>query len=273
MSIKDFLDQIKFEGKTIDSSKLEFFKISTSKGDCVRFNGGSGSLKTVTSPSDYLDFRINTLISSDSENVYYEMSPGIIDVYLDKNNLNSYLDIIPLKLNMNAQYDIDVARTESESQLPFPHNNCTIKLDKTYLQQNCIESCIANHVQKMYNCTFPSFLTRQESNFCENKNPTLFNDIKVEFYSTCKTSCLKECEGTRFSSQVVNARVLEANVTIFKISVSDFSTLVITQIAQTSSISLISDIGGLLGISLGLSFLSFVEIFELFLHFLFIILS
>ena len=43
------------------------------------------------------------------------MTISVIDVYLDKNNLISYLDIISLKADMNLYYGIDVAKKEMKT--------------------------------------------------------------------------------------------------------------------------------------------------------------
>lgn len=273
LSIRDFIayDESYFRGSLIDMSPLEFFKITAYKGDCVRFNGGSENLETVVSPSDSLDFYIKSLIS-DTENKSYEMTSIGIDVYLDNNNLNSYLDIVPLKADMNLHYGIDVAKTESQVQLPFPYNNCTKKMAKTYLQQNCVERCIIDEVRHMYNCSLPSYFTFKASDYCKNEKPTQHQSLIEELYSSCKRSCSKECEGERFVSQIVWSRNLERNLTSFEIKVFDFSTLEITQIPKMNSFSLISNVGGLLGISLGLSLLSFVEIVDLFIEIISIIL-
>lgn len=274
LSIRDFIayDKSYFRGSLIDMSALEFFKITDYKGDCVRFNGGPENLETVISPSDSLDFKINTLISDSENNKSYEMTSIAFNVYLDSNNLISYLDIIPLKADMNLYHGIDVAKTESQVQLPFPYNNCSVRMDKTYLQQNCVERCIIDEVRDMYNCSLPSYYTFKASDYCKDEEPTKYPSLIKDLYDSCKRSCSKECEGERFSSQIVWSRELEGNLTRFEIKVSDFSTLEITQIPKMNSFSLISNVGGLLGISLGLSLLSFVEIVDLFIEIVCIIL-
>lgn len=54
------------------------------------------------------------------------------------------------------------------------------------------------------------------------------------------------------------------NTTNFWFIPNDLSLLEITQIPKTSMIDLISNIGGTLGLFVGMTFLSFVEILDLF---------
>jgi hypothetical protein len=67
----------------------------------------------------------------------------------------------------------------------------------------------------------------------------------------------------KFSSQQGETEWNVNNQTHLSFSSSDFSFLKITQIPKTSPFSFISaDIGGALGLFMGISFLNFIEMFE-----------
>lgn len=155
---------------------------------------------------------------------------------------------------------------------------------------NCIEKCINKEIRDKYNCSIPSYYRVNDLEPCggelQNYEVNHFNtyppseyfenhvinigNLTTEFLNTCEKGCSKECYSVLFNTQVISSK--STSDTKFTFSFSDFSTLNITQIPKMNVFSLISNIGGSLGLFIGISFLSFVELLEFFFDLVFIFL-
>ena len=236
------------------------------------------------------NYRINILSSLTIFSFNYILYGHIhkeAEVYILDNYLNSYLNIDPLRLDLEKNHLISFTKAETEKKLPYPYNDCVDHENKTYRQENCIEQCLNVKIGDKYNCSIPSFYSIKgleecggvllpyqynNSNYKDPDSIAYENHVDFikrlisEFDSICRSQCDKECESILFNKQVITTFG-----NFFEFSYSDFSTLSITQIPKTDDFSLVSSIGGLLGLFVGTSMLSFAEILEFFIEFLVII--
>lgn len=151
LSIPSIEDLISYQGSTfkrvpLKSDQLEFFKIPKRTEDCVRFNGfgaNKAELEIVDEPLDSLSIEFQTVPSVQFDIEHFQS-------YIGDNYLNSFLDSLPLDFNPVSKpgnsFYITVAKTDTETKLGEPYNQCNDSLDLTYRQYNAIELCINKEV-------------------------------------------------------------------------------------------------------------------------------
>ena len=284
-SIKDFIDFSKshFDGVPLNVSHLEYFDIPHRYGSCVRFNGlKMNETLTIKSSSEVLEvvFNINVSVSTSkfiqNRNSYF--------FYVKDYHFNSFVNTEKFRAKVGRSYFININKAYIEKKLGEPYNNCLKSLEKTYHQENCIDKCINRKIKNTYNCSIPGYYMVNDVEICQrpkefnnvyeyaNDRYTYFNNmdsiygdylekLSIEFLEQCEVSCPKECESSKFGVQS-QISTIDLGSSELYLSISDFSTLDITQIPKMSSFDLLSSIGGTLGLCIGISLLSFVEIFE-----------
>ena len=260
-SIKNFLEYSSFKKKNLKTSNLEFFKIPKYYGDCIRFNGvvEGKDLFSTNDTSDELVFAFknnNTQVIDDviiMYKIFYKF-----EVYITDNYLNSYLNQIPLNLAENVFHTISIEKPVIEKKVNSPLNPCVESKGQVYYQMNCTEICINEKFEDVYNCSIPSYYKIKDLTECENQ---LVKNKLTEFSDSCEVDCPKECDSMQFSTKTTGT-TNNRFTTNFRFSISDLSSLKITQLLKTNYFSLISAIGGSLGVFIGIRFLSFVEVLE-----------
>lgn len=282
-SIKYFVDfeESSFKDKTLSTSQLEFFKIPKRYGHCLRFNGKiNNSLQTVSSYDDKLKLVLNnvhTEIVSKEIEIEYSIYKNF-DVYIEDNYVSSYLDTAPLFMETCFTYNIFLLKAETNEKLGEPYSSCHVNESSSneYRQMNNIELCINRKIQAKYNCSISSFFQTNRLDKCNaadevnnyDKYISRMGDLINEFYSSCKEECPKDCKSTKFNSKIYT-KIEPHSYTKIYWSVGDFTSLKITQIPKMNSFSLISSIGGSLGLFIGIRFLSLVELLELVIEIMF----
>lgn len=162
LTFEFFLRDLEFREEPFNTTAMQFFKIPKHFGDCIRFNGFANKvLETAESKSDTLKLRIipsSTQKISKTEEIYYYFY-NKMHIYITDNYLNSYLNIDPIITLENFQTNkfIDIKKTETETKLGEPYNECTEQSDMTYRQNNCIEKCINQKIKNKFNCSIPSY--------------------------------------------------------------------------------------------------------------------
>jgi hypothetical protein len=267
----DFNNSI-FKNMPLSSDQLEFFRIPRFFSYCVRFNGfNNKSFETIKTSKDNFILQINTNYSEKlSELIFVEYiyTPfwKYYTVYVIDNFFDSYLSFEPLFIKLNYETTISLQKTIIENVLDEPYNLC-LKNDKTYRQDNCIEMCIIDIFKTEYNCSLPSYYQTNHINACS------FNPQEVENkYENCEQYCIEECDSVKYSAIPTGIEPQESNMTVFYFTLTDFSSLEISQIPKMSVFNLISSIGGALGLFIGIRFMSLVEVIELFIDILIAIL-
>ena len=273
-----FIQNITFMEQIYNQSQLELFKTPDRQRNCFRFNGNTtDKLVNVTSTRDLLNITmVDQYIETISRDEYflfkYFLSDDLFRVFVSENFLNSFLENRPLYLPFHKSHEIKIVKLDVEFKLGEPHSNCKNSLKELpYHHMNCIESCTFREIKNNYNCTFDSFFMLNDLKECQVKNKTtaeLFAQYLKEFENRCEKKCPLSCESVKFGtkSSILKDYGEIDNLTNFQISVSDFSSLQITQIPKTTSLAFLSEIGGILGLFMGISALNFIEFFYCFIQ-------
>ena len=277
-----FLDFVVSFSSAKDSSKinasnhLDYFKIlttgfSVSSYDCFRFNAVTNKgLKLITADStgDSYEFALNNSYQEYiSENEYYNYSfPQTFRVFIGDNYLNSFKRFEPFRVDIHKHHEIEIQKEASELKWPGPYNPCKeAAVDEPYHQWNCVEACTYKQIATKYNCTIPLALFSIPGLKICDVGYRLYED---EFSPGCLEKCpLESCLSETFNG---NIKTSERNdhKTSFKFSFRDLSSLNISQIPKTDWFTALNNIGGGLGLFMGIAFPNMIE----FLQFIFEIL-
>jgi hypothetical protein len=196
----------------------------------------------------------NSYIEPISENEYFDfiLSDEYIYVFIADNYLNSFVSNEYIKLPITNDHTIEMERTFIEIKLPEPYNQCKESTaNEPYHQPNCIDSCVYRHFQDKYNCTLHLSLF---------KIPGLDQCVHIDsdFYPKCQKECPENCYSVDFTPSVISHKTSNP-YTYFDFSFSDFGSLNITQIPKTDGFTFINNIGGGLGLFMGIAIPNLVE--------------
>ena len=267
----------KTSDKNANQHLLELFEIPYFDSICVRFNGGiNRTLRTIQSNTDYLELKINNEYYQDLSSylrIKYTVMNSYFAVFIEDNYLNSFLKSVPIHLNRNNQFTLLVEKTEIETKLGEPYNKCDESLDKKYRQMNCIEICINKEINLRHKCSIPSYydsggLKRCVSVIPESQSIYSANHLRLHnltngSFERCASQCRKQCETQRFSLKTVDSYSKE-NYTRFVFKVLDLSSFKIKQIPKVNGFSLVSAVGGSLGLFVGVRSLLIDVLFMIF---------
>jgi hypothetical protein len=119
-------------------------------------------------------------------------------------------------------------------------------------------------------------LIEEDFKKCPLECNTILNDISTSFIEYPAPGYLKDLKRhpivrSKFNDQMNNVsdKQIKLSVTSFALYYQDFKYSVLSEVPLFSVISLVSNIGGTLGLFLGMSLLSSLEVFELFIEVLF----
>ena len=140
---------------------------------------------------------------------------------------------------------------------------------------DCIEACIYKETKNKYNCTFQSTLfSIQGFSQCQNSDFNWllnYNKLKSEFSASCLRKCsLEICvsEKLTFDYKISYSGIY---YTSFKFNLRDLGTLNISQIPKTDPFTFLNNIGGGLGLFMGIAFPNLIEFFQFILEIILII--
>ena len=222
-------------------------------GDCIRFNH-------FTNKSDNRIFTANML----SDRLYFRvhLKFRIVDVFVSDNydNVLDYSKYASNSFNVKGSYFYNFEKI-LEFKLEEPYNRCQNISDVTYRQTNCLVQCKNIKFTEKYNCTLRNFYSIPGSNFC-----TEGIAASLEFDADCERKCPKECSLTKFDALVNNPYVSVnfSDFLEFRFHYLDLSYIEISETPKMSGYSLLNEIGGALGLFVGVTFLSFLESIEFF---------
>jgi hypothetical protein len=186
-------------------------------------------------------------------------------------------------------------------RLPKPFNDCIEQdtqdyvsnlfqyfkqINKTYLQKDCFDLCVEEIIMKKCNCTVglgSSLNCFNNTNNCFES----FRNIKSKLPSTCLAKCPLECDSidykftTNYAGSLpdqfnlfYNITTEESNKIVYlSLYYSSLDYSLVKQIAKTQVFDLISNVGGTLGLFIGLSFFTFVELILVCMEFIFYLLD
>ena len=262
------------------NNHIDTFKISDQQNvdsiDCFRVNAvinKSVELFKAYSIDDYLSIYLDQSYREDiSKNEYYDYTFNIplnavfFYVYVGDNYLNSFEKLQYLQLPRGSYYDIEINKESIENKLPEPYNQCKESSnDETYHKMNCIKACIYKEIKNKYNCTYEHTLfSILGSKQCQIN----YNNLEAEFSASCLKECpLESCFSEKFFYYSVS-HFSKQRLTNFRFHFRDFSSLNITQIPKTDPSTFLNNIGGGLGLFMGIAFPNLIEflqfIFEIF---------
>ena len=239
----------------------------------MRFNGVTNKSFKLFSSKDTQDLFQIGLFNSYNESLkrdqYFNVRIlNIWRVFIANIHLKSFDNLEPFTLDYGNRYDFDIARESIEIKLPEPYNQCKEFLSaEPYQQSNCLDTCLYKEIRNKYNCSFLLSLYSFDG-FRRCNNSTSF--YKREFSKFCLNQCpLESCHSEKFTSLLkVNNKPVN---TYFKFSFIDYSTLNITQIPKTDLFTFINNIGGGLGLFMGIAFPTLIEFLQFITEIIFII--
>jgi hypothetical protein len=274
------------------NNHLDIFKIRFRPDniiDCLRFNAVTNrSVELFKASSIYdtfmITFNFNYFYREDiSENEYYNytFSPDNKDdfffVVVGANSLNSIENLPHLSLASGSFYKIEIEKVSTETKLPEPYNSCKkSSVDEPFHRMDCIEACTYKEIKNKYNCTFlETLFSIQGFREC----PWYYNELKYEFAASCLKECpLESCFSEKLNFDFLTFPIpmdpkfpIPMNSTIFYFNLRDLSTLNVTQIPKTDPFTFLNNIGGGLGLFMGIAFPNLIEFFQFILEIVLII--
>ncbi len=257
------------------STHLDFFKVfSEFDFDCLRFNAATNkSLQLITANTMHLTYSVtlkNMYIEQISENEYFNFSFNPrsdrlnhnFDIYVGDNYVNSFEDLDSHKAEGNLIHRIEIAKDSVETKLPEPYNQCKESLtNENYHQSNCIETCVYKEVKNKYNCTFvQSLFAIPGLKHCNYEGKRLYK----EFLPVCQKECSESCYSERFTAEIWSSELSSelSGQTWFRFSFGDLSSLTITQLPKIDGFTFLNNIGGGLGLFMGITFPTLIEFIE-----------
>jgi hypothetical protein len=307
LSIQDMLFYCKFSNLECNYTNFKWHYDFLS-GNCYQFNAGvdsSGNFAQPYSTSEDGEFGGLSLILFIGEALNSFCSNGL-KIFIENvpTKLENYFEIKPNSKTNIALYKVSTRKS------PHPYSDCsesdsfifkeTQKLYQTYSQKACKELFFQKLFVEICFCYSTTTLNIFNSKPClttdELDCATKVYQMNTEKYKWL-LECPNECQSTSYeytysASEYSGERYYQEFKNQFNISEEDvlsrkfnkgknglilnvyFPQLKYTEVSETPKvgvISLISNIGGTLGLFLGISLLSFVEIVEIFFEIVFIL--
>jgi len=243
--------------------------------DCLRFNAvtnRSGELFKASSILDRLQIFSNNFYRENISYIEYYNYTFIYDsfyVFVSNNYLKSFENIQFLRIDPGSSYKFEIEKVSIETKLPEPYNPCKkYSVDEPYHQIDCIEACTYKEIKTKYNCTFHSTLFSIHG---LRKCVLNYRKLKDEFSASCLKECpLEGCLSEKFSFDFTLMKE-SSDSTAFRFLFKELSTLNITQIPKTDPFTFLNNIGGGLGLFMGIAFPNLIEFFQFILEIVLII--
>ena len=224
-------------------------------GDCIKFHHFKNKSDTKLFTAENLEEQFYFMID-------LNRSFDFLFVFLSDNydNILDWFQLVATSYNVNGNYDI-AFKKEVEIKLEDPYNHCQNVSDLTYRQSNCLAQCKNKKSVTEFNCTLRNFYSIPGYSFCSKEIPH-----SSEFDSVCEKECPKECATITFDTIINNPNMHPNSSNKLDIYVwsLDFNYIEISQTPKMSGISLLNEIGGALGLFVGITCVSLFEFLEFF---------
>jgi len=181
-------------------------------------------------------------------------------------------------------------------KLGLPYNNCLKDIKSidsydsdvfryiiqstnySYRQTDCFNYCMGRELYKLMNISnkidhFANVFTKFESKKSDSLKE-YFELFKNGITSICGNDCPLECDSIEYETSLSFNKFITNNtdnIVSFILFYTSLDYTMIDQISKMDGYDLISNIGGNLGLFIGISFLSFAEFIELFIEIIYII--
>jgi hypothetical protein len=255
-------------------------------GNCYKF----GIAKEAYYPSKYNGLRLWLNLSIFQELVRFSENMGAV-IILD--NGSTEIDC-PIGFETN----IVINRINSK-HLTHPYDSC--QFDKVwptqfktelyemflrnglaYTQRDCIEMCYQRLAISQCDCLDRQSMNISSHDYCfEDKDIKCLINAYKRFklkqnsyvFNVCLPSCPLECTSRDFQFTSSFSQITSNNVSTAKINIyyESLSYLELIETEAMTIIDLISSIGGIMGLFLGISFMSFMEFVEMIFKIIFIL--
>ena len=251
-------------------------------GNCFKFNSDLSRPKLTTFPGKFYGLMLTLDVQVLKELMNFSQNIGAV-IKLD--NGSNELDL-PVSFETNIVVDRVYAR-----QMMSPYSLCNYEdtwpnafnsdlFDTfrqnlmTYSQKDCIELCYQNLAVVQCRCLDRQSIPLPGMDYCYKTEDVkclvkAYESYKLNdnsyVYDKCMKSCPLECNNTNFQmSSSFSQLSVNSNVTVkVNIFYETLSYLEITESEAMTVIDLVSSIGGIMGLFLGVSFMSFMEFFEM----------
>jgi len=255
---------------------LDIFKVDLSLNrfirDCLRFNSLTNRSIELFKASSLIDrpkIFLNNFYKEDiSKNEYYRYTLSTCFIYnVGENSLNSFENVQFFRLESGSYNKIEIEKVSIETKLPEPYNSRKKStVDEPYQRMNCIEACTYKEIKNKYNCTFHlTHFSIQGLSECILR----YRVLKTEFSESCLEECpLESCFSEKFNFYSTTSPFLS---TAFIFYFRDLSTLNISQIPKTDPFTFLNNIGGGLGLFMGIAFPNLIEFLQFILEIVLII--
>lgn len=167
-----------------------------------------------------------------------------------------------------------------EDALEEPYNDCiqnfkdtqvsdlvkkTIQLNGVYTRETCEYICLLDHISQFNNCSF-NYGTGNISSDCTRTRTLEESKGDFKYSEKCSPYCPLECDRSYYQMTANTLESVREKSTDFVIWIGfrSLRKVKITQTPKTTLSTLISQIGGTLGLFIGFRFLSLIDISELF---------
>ena len=258
-NIRNSVIKYSYLDKQLNLTELDYFKYIS--GDCLRFNGYIND----SAVFNHYEFQLNDSIRKGFKIVFKASDKTLYNLYISDNYLTSLKKLTPIRIENQKESLLYISKTVHK-KLEEPYNDCRDLSDKTYRHDNCFYKCIEEKVFNKYNCSMGDYFRLTET-LC--KDLWLQSKKEAEFKEICKQECPNECETTTFDYQS-SQRSSKKRTCHVRFSEHTYQELV--EIPKMNIYSLISSIGGTLGLFFGMRFLSFIEFLEFIFEILYIFL-
>ena len=190
----------------------------------------------------------------------FELSFETVDfTYVDVFVADNFVNVLDWSLfvtsfdgNKKVSFIDLTKRVEIELEEPF--NECHATLDHDYRQANCVFKCKAEQFVRRLNCTLTGYYWSVDYEFCEGEISS-----SVEFDADCVAKCPKECVSAKFDVLISG---YEADLLTIYVTYQDTSYMELSETPKMDGFSVIAEIGGHLGLFIGITFMSLLEFLE-----------
>ncbi len=294
-SLRSLLNKCSFN---LDNSCMKepenFFELFTTfRGDCYRFNSGKNmsghSISRLSSVIGGRDDSLNLNFNVKTELwiwIHEPSSPPELDIqynYIGDTNFASNNSVTHLSVHKTDEKRLGFPYNKCYKNInDFPKNKTIIKyissLNVTYKQVNCLKLCfdvyyINNNPCNCTNVTLGNVWRDCYKNSiykkCTSKSRTKF--LEGSSIKNCEEFCPLECDSVWYS--VEQKSYINDQYEILYVYYESLKYTSISEVPKTKGFDLATNIGGIFGLFIGVSFVSLFEIGELLLEVIFLILE